>query len=271
MAFEKNFKNKFNVQKYIDQFNILGIDETINCEGVCSILYEALLNKFKIKISEDEYFYFSEYQERLYDFVGNLRENDFTIILIVFDYLLIINEYLVDIVIMMWCLPRINSYSSQQFYVANYKENIAKFNFKLVNCIKNDFMKYFCMETLSKTNNVPIHCIDYLWYYMDCLCLDVHFLDDRNKNYVEFSIHENEDTQSINFGFNMEYVLELNLGNISKNSLRKYIKKLITNVDVVETLKTNKNYWKQIKNIYSDPKKYFKNLPIQVKKIVDSN
>ena len=101
-----------NIETYIAQFNVLGIDEFINCDNLSQIVYAAFLNKFKITMNDEEYIYFKEYQERVFDLVENLRELDTKSISLVFNYLDEKNPYIADIIIMMWCMPRTDNFLS---------------------------------------------------------------------------------------------------------------------------------------------------------------
>ena len=84
---------KMDVKTYIEQFNVLAVEikdgdnnedltmlkrdseplgeDIINRENMSHILYSAILNRFKITLTEEEYDYFKEYQERVFDLVDN--------------------------------------------------------------------------------------------------------------------------------------------------------------------------------------------------------
>lgn len=265
--------NKMDVKTYISQFNIVDNEDIdfLHCENLSKLLYSAILNKFRITISKDDYQYFKEYQERMFDLVENLRELTSATIPIVFDYLTEINPYLPDIIIMLWCLPRSDQYLSKKIYTNRYKQNIQKYNIKLIKNIENNVIKNFCLETLTKTNNVPVHCIDYLWMYMNGLSFDFTFYNQEGAQYIGFEIPEsdenNKDETFINFGFNMEYMLEMGLGQVvyksdplAKGSLRNFLKNIIFDVNVVKKLlssQSNNNLKIQLKNIIKNPTKYF--------------
>lgn len=257
------------VKTYIDQFNVLGTNHDINCNMVSQMLYAAFLNAFKTVMENEEYLYFKEYQERVFDLVENLRELSIPTIPVVFNYLEKQNQYLVDIIIMSWCLPRSDSYLSKQFYYNKYKSNIQMYNSKLIRNITHSCMKSFCIETLSKSNSIPIHCIDYLWFYMNDVSLELTFYNSESYSYIGFIMPASND-EYINFGFNMEYLLDLGLGQVayddysnSKGSFRNFLKKFVTDFTVVKQLLTTKsaaNYKKQLMNISKNPSKYFGDL-----------
>lgn len=271
-----------NIEAYIKQFNVLGTDNYINCDGTSHILYEAILNKFKITITDEEYEYFKEFQERVFDLVENLRELEKSTISLVFDYLDKQNPYLADIIIMMWCMPRTDNFLSKRFYNKKYKDNISNYNHKLTDIIEHNVIKKFCIETLSKTNNIPIHCIDYIWFYMNTLGLEFSFYNSENSEYVGFTMPEDKNDYDgkpyIDMGFNMTYMLEIGLGRIVyqndpglKGSFRNFIKNVVFNPSIVEkmlTSKTSYNYRLQMKSIMSDPVKYFDEMPILYDRLV---
>ncbi|XWV25324.1 hypothetical protein QJ856_gp0446 [Tupanvirus deep ocean] len=267
---ETALNKKMDVKTYIDQFNVIGIDEFINCDNISQILYAAILNRFMINMSEEEYVYFKEYQERVFDLVENLRELTTATIPIVLNYLDKINPYLADIIIMLWCMPRTDNFLSKRMYNNKYKENIKKYNMKMIKNIENIVIRNFCIETLTKTNYVPIHCIDYIWFYMNTLSLEFTFYNTESSAYIGFIMPEQTDKNGdtyIDFGFNMEYLLDLGLGQViyvndlsKKGSFRNFLKNFVTNKILVEKLltsNTKNTYRQQLINISKNPSKYF--------------
>lgn len=266
---------------YIEQFHITG-DGDLNYDYIIQMLYSAILNKFKVTIPEEEYVDFKEYQDRIFDLVENLRELESRFILNTLEYLKKINISLPDIIIMCWCLPRSDSYISEQIYNKKYKDNINKYNNKLINNIEHEIIKDFCIETLSKTNNVPVHCIDYLWYYMCSISLEFTFYNSRGGNYIGIIISESDDV-NINFGFNMEHLLELGLGQIvyindpnKKGSFRNFLWHFITNSTAVKKLiapDKKTNFHRQLITISNNPSKYFgsqyQEIPEYIKNIIN--
>lgn len=266
-----------NINDYVNKFHILGKDDILNCDNICCILYSAYLTKFNISFSNEEYVLFKEYQERIYDFVEDMRELDTNTISNILDYLYSINIYLTDIIIMSWCLPRSDNYLSKKIYGIKYKENIKKYNIKIIDIIEHNVIKTFCCELLTKKKSImlcntqhftgysiPIHCIDYLWYYINNLSFELTFYNMECANYIGIDI---SDDDYINLGLNMEYLLELGLGKINylndpikKGPFNRFLLKFITDKTIVENLMTSStknNYIKQLSNIYKNPKKYF--------------
>lgn len=254
------------IEEYFKQFHIIDDEGMEYRMELSKKLYRAILNKFRITMDEDEYYQFKEYQERVFNLVENLRELDSNIIPLVFDYLQDVNVYLIDIIIMLWCLPRTDNYLSKKMYDKKYKELISLYHYKMVENINHKGVENFCIETISKTNNVPVHCIDYLWYYMGNLSFDFTFYNSNSGAYISFAMPEhNQHDEFIFFGFNMEYLLDLGLGKISylndpnqKGSFRNFLLKIIANLEVVKKLiQTQNNFKKQITAISKDFSRYF--------------
>ena len=264
---------------YIEQFNLLDNAHEINCDNLSKLLYKAILNNFKIEMTTDEYYYFKEYQERVFDLIENARELTSATVPVLFEYLDKENHYLLDIVIMQWCLPRTDNYLSKKFYDIKYKQNIEKYNCKLTKNIEHYAIKNFCTETLIKSNNVPIHCIDLLWYYMNDLTLELSFYNSDSKLNIGFCPTDN----TMGFGFNMEYLLEIGLGKINyetdpnkKGPLCVFLSNFVTNIDIVSymlTIPSKNNYRNQLLNISKNPLKYFgdtvREIPQEVLNIIN--
>ena len=251
-------------ETYVAQFNIIGNYGDIHCENLSHMLYSTILNKFKVTMTKEEYGYFKEFQERIFDLVENLRELDGVMIVSTLEYLHKTNVYLVDIVIMLWSLPRTDNYLSKRIYNRIYKEYIQKFNHKMVDLIHHETVRNFCIETLTKTNNVPVHCIDYLWFYMVKMSMEFTFYNSENGHYIGFITSDDE---YIEMGLNMEYLLGMGLGQVTypddpanKGSFRNFLKNIITNPDAVRQLllcKSKDNFRTQLINISHDPVRYF--------------
>lgn len=257
---------KFNVKEYLNQYHIIDDNGMNYRRELSQKLYKAILNKFKINMTQEEYYPFKEFQERIFNLIENLRELETNIIPLIFDYLQKINVYLIDIIIMLWCLPRSDDYLSKKMYDKKYTELIKNYHHKMIHNIKHKCMENFCIESITKTNNVPVHCIDYIWFYMSNLSLDFTFYNSNGGNYICFMMPEhNHCDEFINFGFNMEHLLNLGLGQIShsndphnKGSFRNFLFMIITNLDVVKKLiQTQNNFKKQFLNISKDVTKYF--------------
>ncbi len=252
------------VKTYVNQFNVLGKDEYINCNQISQMLYEAYLNKFIIKYTYKEYEYFREYQERIFDLVENMRELKISTIKLIIEYLNNNDQYIVDNIIMTWCLPRLDNHYSKRIYDNVYRKNINTYNNKLISLIDHKLIKDFCCLTLSKTNYIPIHCIDLLWYYMENISLEFIFYNMENARYIGI-IMPDHDSNDIVFGLNMEYLLDMGLGKIvykndNKGSFRNLLKQFLINIDVINRVKNlehGKNYLKQLINIYKNSIKYF--------------
>ena len=106
---------------------------------------------------------------------------------------------------------------------------------------------------------------------MNTLSLEMSFYNSESSAYIGFTMPEDCDDPNnesyIEFGFNMEYMLEMGLGQIiyqndlqQKGSFRNFLKNFITNPVLVKKLltsKTKNNYRSQMLNIMKNPTKYF--------------
>lgn len=57
----------------LQTYYILGVNN-INCDNLVIILHRAYLHGFQLEMDQTEYQYLREYQERIFDFVEDLRE-----------------------------------------------------------------------------------------------------------------------------------------------------------------------------------------------------
>lgn len=243
---------EINIEEYVDQFYILEKSD-LNSDILIQMLYSAILNRFKITFQEEEYNIFREYQERIFNLIENLRELDVSVIASVLIYLDKKNHCLPDIIIMMWSMPRIDSFLSKKIYNNHYKDNIAKYNSKIIELIEIDVVKNFCIESLTKTNYVPIHCIDFLWYYMNGVSYDFVFYNLESAAYIGITVADD----MTELGLNMEYLLEMGLGKVvykndPKGSFRNFLKSFFTDVELIKKIiksTTGHNFYKQLVNI----------------------
>jgi hypothetical protein len=269
--------DNMNPQQYLGHYKILGnINKELSHE-----LYRIILNKFAIVVTKDKYPSLREYQEKIFNLIEDLREMDINFIHEIFNYLMQSDNYLVDIVIMLWCLPRVGTCLSKKKYIKIYRQNIKKYISKLTALIQHPAIEIFCIETLSKNNYVPVHCIDLIWFYMNNISMEFIFYNSESSLYIGFMIPEDGD-EYIKFGLNMERLLELDLGKViypndPKGSLRNLLKKFVTDINLVErmlTISTGHNYRNQIKNISKNPQKYFgetlQELPREIIEIVNN-
>ncbi|AKI78995.1 hypothetical protein [Acanthamoeba polyphaga mimivirus] len=269
-----NPQSEFNSEEFVGRFNVIGRDR-INCEYLSQLLYSAIIQNLKIKLDDKEYLIFNEYQENVFQLIDSLREFDENIIFIVLEYLASKEyHYLIDCIIMWWCLPNKNMFMSKNMYNKSYKQNIEKFNSKLTNRITHSLIESFCRDALSKTNKIPIHCLDLLWYYMNGMAIDLDFYNSNNCLNVAIIVPEDEEptddsdsTTYVTFGINMEFILEMGIGKISystdpgkKKSFENYLWQFITSEDTIDAIKSSKsfsNYRSQVLSINKNTIKYF--------------
>uniref|UniRef100_A0A6C0CCX9 Uncharacterized protein n=1 Tax=viral metagenome TaxID=1070528 RepID=A0A6C0CCX9_9ZZZZ len=240
---------------FVDEFDIIDTKMVV-------IFYDMCINKFRRNIDDTQCLQIiEEYKEKILSFVEHLRELETTFIMDTLVYLDKTLPALVDVVIMHWCLPRSTHFRSKQMYDNAYKNNIEIYNKKLIDNVNSYLFKNFTTDTISKTCNIPIHCIDILWYWLSPdLQFDFTFCNNASGNYLKFVIEPGDDY--IYIAFNMESVLDMNLGNFvtNKGPFKHYIKNFIYNPQYAEAYMmsvTKKNYEQQSANIRQ---KYDKNL-----------
>ena len=241
--------NRQEVTEYLYQFGVVGSDETINTDNLSQILFAAYLNHFGKAFRIEEQVFIDEYHERIFNLVENLRNQSENNILAVLDYLYEINPYTLDLVVMTWCLPRQSNYLSEQIYLDRCITLIREYNHKLVNLVNSTVIKQFCIEALVKTNYVPMHCLDLLWYYMDGHELEFRFTDGITSKWI--GIEVNDDPLSIKIIINMEYILKCGLGkikNMKNTTFANLLEVLMSTTESMESLRkapTGKIFYSQ--------------------------
>lgn len=266
------------VREYLNRFYLFEGD--LNSDYLSKLLYTSFLSRFQDSYSAGEYLYFREYQERVSDLVEDMRQLDVPTIQSIFDYLLKVDIYLVDVIIMSWCLPRVANYYSRRSQYSKYRELIEKYLPKLTQMIDHEAIKNFSCDILGKTNYVPIHCIDLLWYYMNGVSIKLSFYNMQSAEYLGIVYKENDehspsgrysgstdDGEFIEVGFNMIFLLESSLGNVTgpgecKGSFRCLLKNLLSNEEVVRGFldsESGSNFSKQWDKIRQNSLVYFGN------------
>lgn len=235
-----------------------GIFEDIK---MANFLYECYLNMFMNPILLDNQIMIENYNKKIISFVYILRNHDINYIkdvmnIINFKYP---NEVFCDLIIMSWSLPKPFDIYSYDIYENNYKNNIQKYNFKLLELKNEKFMVNFINEIINKRCNVTIHCIDYIWEdliqgkIMEFGFINKHF----GKSY--FKINVLEDHENVKLSINMPSILSLGLGNIGKKTnLQKIINDLVNDTKLNTEIKNsqqNNNFIEQCKIIRELDKK----------------
>lgn len=245
-------------------------DDIINCKEIAKLLYEAFLLKFKIELNPETAEIFYEYQNRIYDLLDYMREETDENIKKILHFIDTEIPCVCDIIIMSWSLSRPGETYSKKGSTSLYKNNIEKFNKKLINIVDFFVIKNFCKETLSKNCSVPIHCMDILWHYMVGMGVEFIFIGDQDRDYVGIIIDEEEsgDTEEfIYIKINIEHILKMGIGSDINNhpakiSFKQYLKVFITNEQIAESIialhnKNSENYLKQMSKIIEKTISYF--------------
>nr|URM62353.1 hypothetical protein [Mimivirus sp.] len=107
MTDNTNIKSQY--KKFVDNSNIIKNDN-MNCKYMSHLLYTKILANGKVEMTVQESQIMMQYQNNVHAFIEIIREYDIKNILSILEYLYSIEfEYLVDIIIMWWCLPDINT------------------------------------------------------------------------------------------------------------------------------------------------------------------
>lgn len=247
------------IEKLLADFDVWPIEENKkdSYHDVCHSLYKAYLNKFNIEMTQKEYILMDMYREKVFDLVNALHDSSSTIVSDLLVYLLAENAYLVDLILMCWCLPKKVDYYSKKRYQAVYQENIKKYNHIIIGMIEIEPIKIFCTEILTKTCNVPIHCLDYIWYYVnDSIHMEFHFINSVYNDYITINFQESEDKKIIelDIGIDIYRVLELGLGSVDAGNgkMFKQVIKVLVKSDSEEIYSKSfckENYLSQLKAI----------------------
>lgn len=255
---------------YLQQFNI---SDSVNDISCIHKLYLKLLNRFDPGYfdSISAYETFIEYESNMYDLVENLRELDTSYIYKVFETLSEYDHRLPDICILLWCVPRSNWMSKNKWY-SEYAKLIDRWSSKILELIDNKYVQDFCIETITKTNYVPIHCLEYIWYYLnEFVCLEHVFINSASGMVIGFEYDHTDsnnkhDTIQCKFHINIEYIFMLGIGKSSivpnKKSLQEYWLDFIYHIDKIDNIQeadTYANLVSQINSIVINWDKYMPN------------
>ena len=244
------------MEEWVNRFGIID-DKQIDCGLMAEKLYELLLNRFQMVVPNEIREDIDNYSDRMYDFVSNVRTLTPKEIINILEYVRTKNIYIPDIIIMVWCLPNNNFINTNNKYDEKYKLLIETYSWKMIEIIEHPIMKEFCVEVIPKKNWIPIHCIDYIWHYMNYLDIDFIYYNYMSRLYIGIN-YDADDVMII--GINIEYVLKQGVGKAIhhlKGSFRNFIYKMMTNVDVVQKMSSNANFILQMKKINENVKLYF--------------
>lgn len=222
---------------FVKNFDILDDD-------LSQKLYLSYLSAFKNSMEETVYIKMNAYEGRMFNMIENIRDMSVDFIVNILDFFNKENPYVADLILIMWCLPRSGVYFSSFMYDKMYKQNIEKYNSKIVNILTNDIVRNFCIETITKINNVPIHCIDYIWHYIHVYTIEFEFNNDMMRKFIFIKKIENE---VITVGIDMSYMILLGLGN---QSVRDIVKKVMSDDDYLNSCSKN-NYISQKQKLIS--------------------
>lgn len=263
-------------QTYLERFQVIDADSQAStdtpcdpkqsCEILAQRLYSLILTRFTTPIDSDMAKEVVDYQHRFHSLLEDLREQDSCMIASVLTYLARVDyRHVCVLVILCWCLPRPGCFFSKKGYQQGYRDYIGEYNHKLITLIQHPVMREFCIETLTQTNSVPVHCIDYMWFYMDGLSIDLIFHNYAYGDYIRLTAPEGENVtidSYIGFSFSLMYMLEMGLARASPSSKGPFMTLLQTFVTdpslAASTLAspTGPHFRTQLKAICADPVHY---------------
>lgn len=263
--------------EFINKFSLLGNTDGFDCPKISALLYRLFLNKFEFQINQAENEIISIYHNRVFNLIQAMYDLTQDQIEGVFRLLDKTDPCLVDIVIMSWLLPRPTEQTSQDMRIKNYKSNILAYSGMLSRLINFYPIRNFCVETLSKTNYVPVHCIDLLWYYMNGLTIEFNFCNDYARDYLKITVN---DDQSITMGLHMEHIFRLGLGSVinvndtlNRGPFRNYLKQFLVNEELIESILASpysgsKNFVRQKNLIMNNLSTYFDLVELTKNKLI---
>lgn len=195
-----------------------------------------------------------EYRERVVSMVQVLRATDVCFIDQVLRYIMTQNPYLTDVVILLWCLP--HNHLSRKRYDACYRELVTTYLGKLCHLVETEPLRNFALEMISRDCRIPPHCIDVIWPHMRNLNFDVIFISRLVTTiYIRYPECEkfNYETDYIEIGLNMVYLLDLGLG---KTGICDVIRKIVTDTDLSKP-NLSENFCQQVAIIKANWTQYF--------------
>lgn len=147
---------------YISSFGIVHND-FIDVHSIVPLAYASYLNMFRDPVDEKTQRALNQFSDLMFRFIEDLRTKETTFIAGVMNHInsAYHNEPLIDLMIIMWCLPRHNL--SKEMYINEYKNNIREYQQKMIDLIREPFMADFTKEVTNKRCFLSIHCIDYIW------------------------------------------------------------------------------------------------------------
>lgn len=236
----------WDAKTYLAQFELLDAENKITAQ----LLYEMYLKKFKLQVDADEFQLINEYQMHVFDCVEHMRLLSLDLIKSIFIYFDQTCPCLADIIIMTWCSPRANEYCSKIMYDKAYRKNIDLYNHKLFELADFYVVRNFCIESLGKTNSIPIHCIDIVWYWMGDYKFEFAFSNIHSSHYIGISTIDDY----VNLTINMECILDMGLGICvcDRGTFKNVIMQFVTDTQLIDrfrTIETKHNYEQQLKNI----------------------
>lgn len=254
---------------YLQFYYIIDLEGADNtCEANAQRLCSLILSRYSIEVEQEILDEILSYHHSIHHFLEDFREYPIDEIKKVLTYLKE-EEYhhVLTAIILCWSLPTIGQFFSSNAYNRKYKENIHLYNSKITNLIHIPAIQDFCLEALSVNAYVPIHCIDYIWFYLNESQYTFRFHNSIYGSYFRIILDNTEKSKDSNpeiiLSFNLCYVLEMGLARVSwssdplnKGPMYRIIFKLLTDPTIVASLINNEQYREQLIQISRNPSKY---------------
>jgi len=205
------------MEAYLAKYDVLR-------EAYIPLLHYSFVHKFQNIIDEKIYNEFSQYQQKIYDLVEDLRSRDIPFLQDFFLYLKQVNLYLLDIILFSWCPPRPGIYLSKKMYRQKYAENIRIYLPILSHFSREEWFENFFVDLVSHSIFFPIHCLPLFWNYLDSYKIGLEFTKEQKGEYFKISLSEDQTTLYLVLYFPV--VLELG---IKDSRLDKWVESCFLN------------------------------------------
>ena len=165
----------------------------------------------------------------VHDVIRDMHSLDQTELLNVLEYLFVNDQYLLDIILICWCLP--SGFGKRQRF-KNYKKLIEEQGCKLYQLIDTDPIRQFGVMV---TRDLPVHCIDLIWPYVT-EPYEIIWLESVVGDTIKI-VHG----EYVKISVCALTVFELGLGNTGKPTLRELVMSIKNCPSAVQVLRSIKS------------------------------
>lgn len=237
---EKNYRDD-NVLKKIDYNSItiwpkklfLNYNLRLDYKYTFGKIYESYKNNsVGLSVAPEDFTFTCDMISNFSRLINDLRERDIEYIEFFLDYMYKKNNDIVNIIIMLWSLPEKDTEYNN--YFDKYKENIQKYNHKLIKLINTEPIKNFCKDVINNNYSTTSHTLDIIWYYLQKYeNNEINFIGDNFKNKIFCKTINGNNL----FIVNMKQIIDYGLGNVKYNdnsiNFQNVIKYLINDEECI--------------------------------------